>query len=88
MENQFRLSYDQYAIFNRSEYAVLILWMNTLYWIRELDTPYPVDVDTPYQVIDKNRYDILILDPLWSLVKCRHRYVISSLMDTVYWMSE
>nr|GEY56050.1 hypothetical protein [Tanacetum cinerariifolium] len=33
-------------------------------------------------------YGILILDPLWSLVKCRHRYAVSSLMDTAYWMSE
>ncbi|GJX51414.1 hypothetical protein Tco_0278259 [Tanacetum coccineum] len=24
----------------------------------------------------------------WSLVKCRHRYAVSSLMDTPYWLSE
>ncbi|GKE60480.1 hypothetical protein Tco_1510847, partial [Tanacetum coccineum] len=33
-------------------------------------------------------YDVLDLVPLWSLVKCRHRYAISSLMDAAYWMSE
>ncbi|GKE74432.1 hypothetical protein Tco_1536473, partial [Tanacetum coccineum] len=32
--------------------------------------------------------NILILIPLWSLVKCKHRYVVSSLMDTAYRMSE
>ncbi|GJZ31237.1 hypothetical protein Tco_0576284 [Tanacetum coccineum] len=32
--------------------------------------------------------NVLILVPLWSLVKCRHRYAISSLMDTAYRMSE
>nr|GEU56890.1 putative ribonuclease H-like domain-containing protein [Tanacetum cinerariifolium] len=29
-----------------------------------------------------------ILLPSWSLVKCRYKYAISSLMDTVYWLSE
>nr|GEW58592.1 hypothetical protein [Tanacetum cinerariifolium] len=29
-----------------------------------------------------------ILFPSWSLMKCRYRYVVSSLMDTAYWMSE
>ncbi|GJT39358.1 retrovirus-related pol polyprotein from transposon TNT 1-94 [Tanacetum coccineum] len=33
-------------------------------------------------------YGVLILFPSWSLVKCRHRYAVSSLMDTAYWMSE
>ncbi|GJY48445.1 transposon Tf2-1 polyprotein, partial [Tanacetum coccineum] len=28
------------------------------------------------------------LVPSWSLVNCRHRYTVSSLMDTTYWMSE
>ncbi|GKB69187.1 hypothetical protein Tco_0930599 [Tanacetum coccineum] len=31
-------------------------------------------------------YSILDLVPSWSLVKCRHKYVISSLMDTTYWI--
>ncbi|GJT80388.1 hypothetical protein Tco_1054730 [Tanacetum coccineum] len=34
------------------------------------------------------QYGVLGLDPLWSLVKCRHRYTVYSLMDTAYWMSE
>nr|GEZ88098.1 hypothetical protein [Tanacetum cinerariifolium] len=29
-----------------------------------------------------------ILFPSWFLVKCRHGYVVSSLMDTAYWLSE
>ncbi|GJU23191.1 retrovirus-related pol polyprotein from transposon TNT 1-94 [Tanacetum coccineum] len=29
-----------------------------------------------------------ILFPSWSLVKCRHRYAVSSLMDTAYWSLE
>nr|GEZ83340.1 hypothetical protein [Tanacetum cinerariifolium] len=29
-----------------------------------------------------------ILFPLWSLVKCRHRYAVSSLIDMVYCLSE
>ncbi|GKE93830.1 hypothetical protein Tco_1574925, partial [Tanacetum coccineum] len=33
-------------------------------------------------------YGVLILVPLWSLVKCRHRYAVSSLMDTAYRMLE
>ncbi|GJY85492.1 hypothetical protein Tco_0499518 [Tanacetum coccineum] len=28
------------------------------------------------------------LVPSWYLVKRRHRYTVSSLMDTAYWMSE
>ncbi|GKA01604.1 hypothetical protein Tco_0674269 [Tanacetum coccineum] len=86
MENQFLLSDDQYTVFNRSEYAVLIFWMNTLYWIRGLDTPYPMEVDTSYQIFFG--YDVLIIIPSWSLVKCRHIYAVSSLMDTAYRMSE
>ncbi|GKC01577.1 hypothetical protein Tco_0987713, partial [Tanacetum coccineum] len=33
-------------------------------------------------------YGVLIFIPVWSLVKCRHWYAASFLMDTVYWMSE
>nr|GEW65282.1 hypothetical protein [Tanacetum cinerariifolium] len=29
-----------------------------------------------------------ILFPLWSSVRCMHRYDVSSLMDTAYWLSE
>ncbi|GJV20623.1 ribonuclease H-like domain-containing protein [Tanacetum coccineum] len=38
--------------------------------------------------IDFSGYDVLIIIPLWCLVKCRHRYAVSSLMDTAYRMSE
>ncbi|GJY94757.1 hypothetical protein Tco_0511118 [Tanacetum coccineum] len=34
------------------------------------------------------RYDILDFDSLWFLVKCRHIYAVSYLMDTMYRMSE
>ncbi|GJX07353.1 hypothetical protein Tco_0195285 [Tanacetum coccineum] len=37
---------------------------------------------------DSSGYDVLNLVPSWSLVKCRHRYAVSSLMDTTYRMSE
>ncbi|GJT89208.1 hypothetical protein Tco_1070925 [Tanacetum coccineum] len=30
-------------------------------------------------------YGVLDLVPSWSSVKCRHRYAVSSLMDTAYW---
>ncbi|GKA42075.1 reverse transcriptase domain-containing protein, partial [Tanacetum coccineum] len=33
-------------------------------------------------------YDVLILVPLWSSVKCKYGYAVSSLMDTAYRMSE
>ncbi|GJW61633.1 retrovirus-related pol polyprotein from transposon TNT 1-94 [Tanacetum coccineum] len=52
--------------------------MDTLYWIRKLDTSYSIEVDTLYQIngVFSLRY--------WH----RHRYVVSSLMDTAYRMSE
>nr|GFA16037.1 hypothetical protein [Tanacetum cinerariifolium] len=31
-------------------------------------------------------YGVLNLVPLWSLVKCRHKYAVSSLMDMAYRM--
>ncbi|GJW52752.1 disease resistance CC-NBS-LRR class family protein [Tanacetum coccineum] len=33
-------------------------------------------------------YGVLVFVPSWSFVKCKHRYAISSLMDTAYRMSE
>ncbi|GJS37268.1 hypothetical protein Tco_0535650 [Tanacetum coccineum] len=41
-----------------------------------------------YGVLPSSGYGVLVLFPSWSLVKCRHRYVVSSLMDTAYWLSE
>ncbi|GJY12708.1 hypothetical protein Tco_0382017 [Tanacetum coccineum] len=58
------VSDDQYAVFNRSEYACTNQLSEYAVLDRELDTPYPMEVDTP------------------------HRYVVSSLMDTAYWLSE
>ncbi|GJU68239.1 hypothetical protein Tco_1254498, partial [Tanacetum coccineum] len=33
-------------------------------------------------------YGILVFESSWFLVKCKHRYAVSSLMDTAYRMSE
>ncbi|GJS50590.1 hypothetical protein Tco_0623952 [Tanacetum coccineum] len=41
-----------------------------------------------YGVLDCSGYGVLHLVLSWSLVKCRHRYAVSSWMDTAYWMSE
>ncbi|GJS82011.1 zf-CCHC domain-containing protein [Tanacetum coccineum] len=41
-----------------------------------------------YGVLVFPGYGVLILFPSWSFVKCRHRYAVSSLMDTAYWLSE
>ncbi|GKF49161.1 hypothetical protein Tco_0142412, partial [Tanacetum coccineum] len=41
-----------------------------------------------YDVYPSSGYGVLILFPLWSLVKSRHGYAVSSLMDMAYWMSE
>ncbi|GJY98906.1 putative reverse transcriptase domain-containing protein [Tanacetum coccineum] len=41
-----------------------------------------------YGVLVFSGYGVLILFPLWSFGECRHRYAISSLMDTAYWLSE
>ncbi|GJY85417.1 putative reverse transcriptase domain-containing protein [Tanacetum coccineum] len=40
-----------------------------------------------YDVLPSSGYGVLILFPSWSLVKSRHGYAISSLMDTAYWES-
>ncbi|GJV72342.1 hypothetical protein Tco_1492337 [Tanacetum coccineum] len=85
---------DRYAVSNGSGYAVLICWDEYAVLDRELDTPYPMEVDTPYSTVDQNS--------VWKLVgygvsKCwirrigdflEHGYVVSSLMDTAYWSSE
>ncbi|GJW22777.1 hypothetical protein Tco_0033399 [Tanacetum coccineum] len=41
-----------------------------------------------YNVLVFSGYGVLILFPLWSFGECRHRYAVSSLMDTAYWLSE
>ncbi|GJX34997.1 hypothetical protein Tco_0246554 [Tanacetum coccineum] len=49
---------------------------------------YGVLTELEYGVLVFPGYGVLILFPSWSFVKCRHRYAVSSLMDTAYWMSE
>ncbi|GJW53031.1 protein LAZ1 [Tanacetum coccineum] len=39
---------DRYAVSNGGGYAVLISWDEYVVLDRELDTPYPMEVDTPY----------------------------------------
>ncbi|GJW03079.1 hypothetical protein Tco_1561935 [Tanacetum coccineum] len=62
---------DRYAVSNGSRYAILICWDEYAVLDRELDTPYPMEVDTPYSTVDQNSTD---------------KRVVSSLMDTAYWM--
>ncbi|GJU99332.1 hypothetical protein Tco_1328603 [Tanacetum coccineum] len=38
-----------------------------------------------YGVLSFSGYGVLSLFPLWSFGECRHRYAVSSLMDTAYW---
>ncbi|GKF47838.1 hypothetical protein Tco_0141089, partial [Tanacetum coccineum] len=45
---------NRYAVSNGSGYAVLISWIEYVVFDRELDTPYPVEVDTPYSSVDQN----------------------------------
>ncbi|GJR00936.1 hypothetical protein Tco_0523920 [Tanacetum coccineum] len=48
------ISDSQYAVFNGTEYAVLIFLNEYAVLDRKLDTPYPMEVDTPYRFIDQN----------------------------------
>ncbi|GJS02861.1 hypothetical protein Tco_0319369 [Tanacetum coccineum] len=68
---------DRYAVSNGGGYAVLICWNEYAVLDRELDTPYSMEVDTPYSTVDQN-----------SGLKQWHGYAVSSLMDTAYWSSE
>ncbi|GJX31182.1 hypothetical protein Tco_0241037 [Tanacetum coccineum] len=43
---------DRYAVSNGSGYAVLICWDEYAVLDRKLDTPYPMEVDTPYSTVD------------------------------------
>ncbi|GKG05229.1 hypothetical protein Tco_0325315, partial [Tanacetum coccineum] len=45
---------NRYAVSNGSGYAVLICWDEYAVLDRELDTPYPEEVDTPYLAVDQN----------------------------------
>ncbi|GKC42788.1 hypothetical protein Tco_1060510, partial [Tanacetum coccineum] len=39
---------------NESGYAILICWDEYAVLDRKLDTPYPMEVDTPYSTVDQN----------------------------------
>ncbi|GKF26621.1 hypothetical protein Tco_0082515, partial [Tanacetum coccineum] len=45
---------DRYAVSSGSGYAVLISLNEYAVLDRKFDTPYPMEVDTPYSVIDQN----------------------------------
>ncbi|GJZ90204.1 hypothetical protein Tco_0662131 [Tanacetum coccineum] len=93
------VSDSQYAIFNRTEYAVLIFLNKYAELDRKLDTPYPMEVDRPvWNMADMaypkswihpiGGYNVLDLVSFVVFGECRHRYAVSSLMDTAYWLSE
>ncbi|GJX99339.1 hypothetical protein Tco_0356358 [Tanacetum coccineum] len=48
---------NRYAVSNGSGYAELISLSEYAVLDRELDTPYPMEVDTPYSAIDQNSTD-------------------------------
>ncbi|GKC11116.1 hypothetical protein Tco_1007898, partial [Tanacetum coccineum] len=45
---------DRYAVSNGGGYAVLISLDEYAVLDRELDTSYPMEVDTPYSTVDQN----------------------------------
>ncbi|GKA20482.1 hypothetical protein Tco_0700471, partial [Tanacetum coccineum] len=45
---------NRYAVSNGSECVVLISWDEYAVLDRKLDTPYPMEVDTPYSIVDQN----------------------------------
>ncbi|GJV73559.1 hypothetical protein Tco_1493554 [Tanacetum coccineum] len=47
------VSDNQYTVFNRSEYVVLIFLNEYAILDKKLDTSYPMEVDTPYQLVDE-----------------------------------
>ncbi|GKG27400.1 hypothetical protein Tco_0403103, partial [Tanacetum coccineum] len=53
-KNSVSVSNDRYAVSNGSGYAVLICLSEYAELGRKLDTPYPMEVDTPYSAIDQN----------------------------------
>ncbi|GJS81277.1 hypothetical protein Tco_0747818 [Tanacetum coccineum] len=61
---------DRYAVSNGSRYAVLIYLSEYVVLDRKLDTPYPMEVDTPYSTVDQNSVQIrrIFLDGYGVLV--------------------
>ncbi|GJS19951.1 hypothetical protein Tco_0448583 [Tanacetum coccineum] len=65
---------DRYFVSNGSGYAVLISLKEYAVLDRRLDTPYPMEVDTPYSVIDQNSIKNMIVFEfsiymVWKLVQ-------------------
>ncbi|GKF00441.1 hypothetical protein Tco_0023791, partial [Tanacetum coccineum] len=54
LDDQNSRSDDQYVVSNGSGYAVLISWDEYAILDRKLDTPYPMELDTPYLIVDQN----------------------------------
>ncbi|GJY26308.1 hypothetical protein Tco_0401034 [Tanacetum coccineum] len=61
-----------YAVSTGSGYAVLISLNEYAVLDRKLDTPYPVEVDTPYSAIDQNSLEVGSIRRIQGL-------------DTAYW---
>ncbi|GJW70684.1 putative reverse transcriptase domain-containing protein [Tanacetum coccineum] len=84
---------NQYNVSNGSGYAVLIGLSEYAVLDRELDMPYPMEVDTPYSAIDQNsglevssirRRSKELNTGYWGNF-LENGYAVSSLMDTAYW---
>ncbi|GJX90629.1 reverse transcriptase domain-containing protein [Tanacetum coccineum] len=59
---------------------------NTTFGRNPISSKYVLTFE--YGVLVFPGYDVLVLFPLWTFVKRRHKYAVSSLMDMAYWMSE
>ncbi|GKB81846.1 hypothetical protein Tco_0948741, partial [Tanacetum coccineum] len=53
--------HDRYVVSSGSGYAVLISLSEYAVLDRKLDTPYPMEVDTPYSTVDQNSTDTAYL---------------------------
>ncbi|GJX49802.1 ribonuclease H-like domain-containing protein [Tanacetum coccineum] len=67
-----RRIHDRYNVSNGSGYAVLIYWDEYVVLDKELDTPYPMKVDTPYSTVDQNSLEVGWIRRIQEL-------------DTAYW---
>ncbi|GJT16721.1 hypothetical protein Tco_0875427 [Tanacetum coccineum] len=57
-DDQNSRSDDQHAISNGSGYAILICWDKYAVLDRDLDTPYPMEEDTPHKYTISSLMDI------------------------------
>ncbi|GJS28798.1 putative ribonuclease H-like domain-containing protein [Tanacetum coccineum] len=93
-------TYHFYESYERSHKGSKLLANSDIIFFlhKELDTPYPMEVNMPYSAIDQNsgldsvQYGVSnVLDMVYWVflsVGTTHRYAVSSLMDTAYWLSE